>query len=179
MSKNDAKKANEESPTEVSETQEKTGLLTGRPSKYTAEYANKLLGILEKGHTVQEAAAQLKISRDTLYRWSKDHEEFGDALRTGKEWSEAANIAILRQGSLGQIPKFNPTGYAMLMNNCYGWSRNQEGQASINIQNMNVFQNQSKDQLLEFIQQTNDYLNDNGIKVLDLEPSEYTTEIKD
>ena len=112
-----------------------------RPTKYKKELAEQLLKILSKGLTKQEAAAELKISRDTLYRWAKEYEEFGEALKVGVEWSEAVNISILRQGALGQIPKFNPTAYALYMNNTFHWSReNSGGGNTVNIQNMNVLQ---------------------------------------
>ena len=112
----------------------------GRPSKYKKNLADELLDILEKGLTKAEAACKLKISRDTLYRWAKEHDEFGEALKVGTEWSEAENIEILRAGDLGQIPKFNPTAYALYMNNTFGWSKGEQAGTNINIQNMNVLQ---------------------------------------
>jgi hypothetical protein len=136
-----------------------------RPTKYDPKLADALLESLSKGLTKQEAAAELKISRDTMYRWAKEHSEFGNALRTGLEWSEAVNISILRQGALGKIPKFNPTAFALLMNNTFGWSKSQEGfvGTQININNMNVLQNKSNDELLKFIEEKQANLQQLGI----------------
>jgi DNA-binding XRE family transcriptional regulator len=136
-----------------------------RPTKYDPKLADALLESLSKGLTKQEAAAELRISRDTMYRWAKEHSEFGTALRTGLEWSEAVNISILRQGALGKIPKFNPTAFALLMNNTFGWSKSQEGfvGTQININNMNVLQNKSNDELLKFIEEKQANLQQLGI----------------
>jgi DNA-binding XRE family transcriptional regulator len=147
-----------------------------RPTKYEPKLADKLLEMMSQGLTKQEAAAELKISRDTMYRWAKEHKEFGESLKLGTEWSEAVNISILRQGALGKINKFNPTAFALLMNNAYGWSKSQEGfvnNTQININSMNILQSKSNEELLKFIEDKQVALQNMGVIEAD-----YTTYVE-
>jgi transposase-like protein len=130
-------------------------LVKGRPSKYKPEYAEKLLEFMATGASVMEAAAKLKISRDTLYRWAKEHTEFGDALQAGKEWSEAKNAEIIKAIALGQIQKASVPAYQMYMRNTAGWDKYAESGGvtqNISIGQMNLLQQKSVDELIEYIQ---------------------------
>lgn len=59
----------------------------GRPTKYTEDMPLHVAIYLElngkeqmKLPTVQGLAVYLNVNKDTLYAWSKEHEEFSDAL---------------------------------------------------------------------------------------------------
>ena len=143
----------------------------GRPSTYNSSYVQNFLEHAEKGLSIMEIASELKISRDTLYRWVKEHKDFGDVFKMGKEWSEAKNATIIKMIALGQIPKANVAAYQMYMRNTAGWDKFQnEGGASqtININNMNVLGDKSTTELLEYIKNTTEELGD----IIDVEALE-------
>lgn len=134
-----------------------------RPSTYKSKFSDDLREYLASGRSIVEAAKYLKISRDTLYRWAKEHKDFGEALNTGRDWGEASNIEVLRAGALGQIKGFNVAAHQMTMRNLYGWDKNTDqapGGMQINIANMNVLQSKSTSELLEHISNLKDDLCD-------------------
>ena len=56
----------------------------GRPSKYTEEIGQELLGLMANGYTVTEAADVLKIDRGTVYRWAESSPSFAALLARAK-----------------------------------------------------------------------------------------------
>ena len=137
---------------------------SGRPSTFSQEHTDKLMSCFEQGQSVMETAAELKISRDTLYRWVKEYPEFGNAFRLGKEMSEAKNATIIKMVGLGQIPKANVAALQMYMRNTAGWDKfsNVEGgvNQTININQMNVLHDKSTKELLEYIQSSAEEVKD-------------------
>jgi len=60
----------------------------GRPSKYEAEWKDKLIiiqGWAKDGLTNEQIANNIGISVKTLYEWQNKYSEFGEALKKGKE----------------------------------------------------------------------------------------------
>lgn len=59
----------------------------GRPQKITFDDAllSCIAALSKSGKTNNEIAAILGISKDTLYRYKKNHVGFSDSLKTGKE----------------------------------------------------------------------------------------------
>ena len=56
----------------------------GRPSKYSEEIGQELLGLMANGYTVTEAADVLKIDRGTVYRWAESNPSFASLLARAK-----------------------------------------------------------------------------------------------
>lgn len=56
----------------------------GRPSDYKPEYGREIINLMATGLSITAAAADLGFHRDTIYEWSKQHEEFSDALKLAR-----------------------------------------------------------------------------------------------
>ena len=60
----------------------------GRPSKYEAEWKDKLIiieGWAKDGLTNEQIAKNMGISVKTLYEWQNKYSEFSESLKKGKE----------------------------------------------------------------------------------------------
>lgn len=60
----------------------------GRPSRYEAEWEDKLIvirGWAREGLSDEQIAGNMGIAKSTLYEWKKRYPEFADALSKGKE----------------------------------------------------------------------------------------------
>jgi len=136
--------------------------MSGRPSEYNPTYSERFLEYAKQGLSIMEIAAKLEKSRDTIYRWAKEIQEFGDAFRMGKEWSEAKNAEMIKLMALGGIPKGNVAAYQMYMRNTAGWDKYADSNVSqtININQMNVLNQKSTKELLEYISNSAEDLKD-------------------
>jgi len=56
----------------------------GRPSKYKPEFCERMLEMAAEGCGMAEYAAEFGISRETLFDWRDQHEEFSTALTRAK-----------------------------------------------------------------------------------------------
>lgn len=66
----------------------------GRPSKYNDTMITTALQLMGEGASITEVAADIGVSKDTIYDWiNPDSEryivEFSDAIKKGKELSQA------------------------------------------------------------------------------------------
>ncbi len=57
----------------------------GRPTEYKAEFSEQARKWYERGATDDEVANLLGVSRQTVYRWRIQHEDFCYAAKIGKE----------------------------------------------------------------------------------------------
>lgn len=75
----------------------------GRPSKYIPEYAAqaKKLCLLKRGLKNAEIAAFFGVSTTTLDSWQKNHPEFKDALKEGRDFADAEVANSLYEQALG------------------------------------------------------------------------------
>ena len=66
----------------------------GRPTGYDVAYCEKVVEWGKLGKSITWMAAELLISKDTIYRWAKEHPEFSDALNVARalaqQWWEDA-----------------------------------------------------------------------------------------
>ena len=53
---------------------------TGRPSKYTPEIGEQILGLMANGMTLTEACDELKLYRSTVHRWAEKNPSFATIL---------------------------------------------------------------------------------------------------
>lgn len=72
---------------------------TGRPSKYKPEYCEAVEAWGKEGLSITEMAAELNVTRQTLYIWADQHPEFFDAFTRAKEfslswWERQARIGL-------------------------------------------------------------------------------------
>jgi hypothetical protein len=61
----------------------------GRPTLYDPEYCDLAIEHMSGGLSIAGLAGRLKVSRDTIYQWAQDHEEFSDALNEARAASAA------------------------------------------------------------------------------------------
>ena len=94
----------------------------GRPTKYKAEYCQKLVDFMAQGYSKEATAAHLDISKDTLYNWDKKHQAFSDAIREGEIKSRLFWEKTGMAGMLGKLPGFNATTWIFNMKNRHGWA---------------------------------------------------------
>lgn len=60
-----------------------------RPSKYKEEMGEVVIDMMSQGCGVMEVCAELKITKDTFYRWAKEKEAFSDAFKIGRQLCQA------------------------------------------------------------------------------------------
>jgi DNA-binding XRE family transcriptional regulator len=94
----------------------------GRPSIYTDDMPQRVIDLMAEGASITEVAAELGVSKDTLYRWEKDDtkQAFSDAIKRGRELSEAWWTGLGRLELYNG--KFNHVLWYMNMKNRFGWS---------------------------------------------------------
>ncbi len=93
---------------------------TGRPSKYNEQYHPDLIYWMSKaGLTDKQIAKELSIAESTLNLWKKDHQEFSESLKKGKEDPDDNVEVSLYQRALGYEHKedkiFNHNGKALIV----------------------------------------------------------------
>ena len=57
----------------------------GRPTKYKPEYAEQAYKLAREGFTDKKIAGFFKVRERTINNWKKDHAEFFQALKKGKD----------------------------------------------------------------------------------------------
>src|SRR5690348_14981726 len=73
----------------------------GRPSSYDPDYARQAAKLAELGATDQEVADFFEVDVRTIYRWKHDHDEFCQALKTGKTVADDRVERSLYQRAIG------------------------------------------------------------------------------
>lgn len=74
---------------------------TGRPSIYTPEHAKWAEKLARLGSTDEEMARALEIGLTTFYEWKQSKPDFSEALKKGKELSDAEVADRLFQRAMG------------------------------------------------------------------------------
>lgn len=74
----------------------------GRPTKYNPKYHNPWVrSLAREGLTAEEIAAELGISRATLFNWANEHEGFLDCLNQGRSLADSMVADSLYRKALG------------------------------------------------------------------------------
>lgn len=60
----------------------------GRPSKYDPKYCDEMIEFMAKGYTYTSFAGHIRVSRETLDAWAREHDEFSDAKRIAQAAAE-------------------------------------------------------------------------------------------
>lgn len=97
----------------------------GAPTKYTPKMCGKVIKIMKEGASLVEVAADLEISRETIYDWCNPESErfnvkFSDTIKKGVSLSEAWWERNGRENL--QNRDFNYTGWYMNMKNRFDWA---------------------------------------------------------
>jgi hypothetical protein len=92
----------------------------GRPSKYKKEYCSRAIELFSEGKSVIQIAAELNVSRDTVYEWQKVYPEFSDSIKKGMTKSEAYWEHLL-QGAAAGLVNVNSAALIFLLKNRFQW----------------------------------------------------------
>lgn len=105
------------------------------------------------GLTDTEVIAKWGISRSTFYRWKKEYPEFKEASEIGKNLYDSNMISLGRQGMLKMID-MDYRYWKDLSKNVHGLEDPKQlatNNTQINIEQMNVLNEQSNEELLMYI----------------------------
>ena len=87
-------------------------------SKYSPEMCDKIIEVASKGGHIPAMMLAIGVkSKDTWYRWIKDHPEFKEAVEFAKISNQAFMEDIGMRAIVGTIPNFNSPTYALVMHN--------------------------------------------------------------
>lgn len=73
----------------------------GRPTTYKPEYCSLLIDHMVQGYSFESFAATIECHRDTLYEWTKVHQEFSDAKKMGVDGGLLFWEKLARSGAMG------------------------------------------------------------------------------
>jgi len=73
----------------------------GRPTLYDSDYAVQAAAYCGRGATDDELAEKFGVNRSTIYRWKLEHEDFCNAVKTGKEIADERVERSLYQRATG------------------------------------------------------------------------------
>lgn len=152
-------------------------MTAGRPSTYKPgdvvepdyleSHPERLVSLLKEGRLDFHICTEFGISRDTFYRWKKEHPDFLKAYNIGAPACEAYWFKKIEEmASDGHDKGFKPT--IAVLNNKFGWGQ-EEGHrvtsnTQINIQgNVQVLQDKSTEELISLLKDDFSYLQNNNI----------------
>lgn len=73
----------------------------GRPTAYNPGFARQAAKLCELGATDDELADFFGVHRATIYRWKHEHDDFCDAVKTGKDVADERVERSLYQKATG------------------------------------------------------------------------------
>lgn len=125
----------------------------GAPTKYQPEFCDRIIREAEQGgHIPAMMAAIGCMSKDTWYRWKEEHPEFKEAVEAAELVSQAHYERLGYMGMTGQIPNFNATIFALIMNNKFkhDYSRSSNGPSTeITINTVNLPPEQFREKIAQ------------------------------
>jgi transposase-like protein len=109
----------------------------GRPTKYKKQYCSRVIELFSEGKSIVQIAAELDVSRDTIYQWQKEHPEFSDTIKKGMAKSEAYWEHLLQGGAAGLVT-INSAALIFLLKNRFHWKDRSEQEISGGLQLIRV-----------------------------------------
>lgn len=129
----------------------------GRPfgtGKYKEEYVTELLDLMSEGLLDCEIYAQWSITKETFYTWLREKSDLKEAYDQGIQICEAWWVGQMRRCFLERDDKGFKYCIA-IMNNKFGWEKGSKQSdqtvTNVTINQMNVLQNKSRTNLIDFI----------------------------
>ena len=142
--------------------------MPGPKRQFQPDYCNAICEVAAEGGHIPAMMLRIGIrSKDTWYRWQREYPEFKEAV----EWAEIISQAYLEKvglkGMMGEIPGFNSTTYALIMNNKFGqeYKRNPNGSGSTEINITNNTMNLTSEQVQQKIAQKLEKLKSLGVDI--------------
>lgn len=130
-------------------------MAAGRPSVYKDTYPDELVDLMALGRLDVQIYAKWDVSKDTFYRWLNEKPELREAHNRGLAKCEAWYICKAQEAlEAGDDKGFKY--FISLMNNKFGWEKGSKGEGNtttnnIQIGSMNVLQQKSRTDLLDYI----------------------------
>jgi Spy/CpxP family protein refolding chaperone len=126
----------------------------GRPADYRPEYCAQVYKFMAAGMSKTQAMAQLGISKKTFYKWKKDFPEFEEAIDRGEVQFDAHHEELGVDGMM-KTRDIEYQFWKDLGKYRNGWSEKPSSVATtntqINIEQMNVLNDMSNEELLALI----------------------------
>lgn len=123
-------------------------------TKYSPERCRQITTMMAAGMSQVEARAAMEVSKTTFHRWRKEYPEFQEAYELGKDLAEQNHISLGKSAMMGDI-KVDFKFWKELGKYCHGWTDKSGGGATnntqINIDQMNVLQDKSNEELIDYI----------------------------
>ncbi len=91
----------------------------GRPKLYRPGMCKTAIEVLSAGRSIAALAAELQVSKDTIYEWKKQYTEFSDAIARGL----AAAEMVWEEKRRDDV---HPHIWALTMKNRFKWTDRQE-----------------------------------------------------
>lgn len=101
----------------------------GTPNKYRPEMCQKAIEVLSGGESIVAVAAELGVSRVTVYEWKDTHPEFNAAINIGLAHGQRKWEAIGKQGITGGYERFSATAWMFTMKNRFREDYREEKEA--------------------------------------------------
>jgi len=73
----------------------------GRPTDYEPKYVELAFWMAQAGLTDKQMAEEMGIAESTFYEWKKEHPEFSESIRAGKDTPDSAVEAALFRKAKG------------------------------------------------------------------------------
>ena len=88
---------------------------------YTKQVPEMVLAFLKKGYSRDVISAHLGITRNTLFKWEKEHPALAQAIEDGTVHSQLFWETLGIRAVQGRIKGFNATAWIFNMKNRFGW----------------------------------------------------------
>lgn len=82
---------------------------------YNETYCTKAIAVLSNGESLVAVAAELGVSRQTVYEWKVKHPEFNEAVQIGLARSQRYWERMGHDGTIGYNKDFSATPWVFTM----------------------------------------------------------------
>jgi len=140
----------------------------GPKPQFKPEYCGNIVEVAMEGGHIPAMMLSIGIrSKDTWYRWQREYPEFKEAVEWAEIVSQATYESLGLKGLKGEIPNFNSSTYALIMNNKFGldYKRNPNGAGGTEINITNNTLNLTSEQVQQKIAQKLEKLKSLGVDI--------------
>lgn len=92
--------------------------------RYKDAYAEQLIELMGSGMLDCEIYWKWRISKNTFYRWIREHDDFREAFEIGSAGCETYWAEWGKKGMRGEIKGFSFNAWIAFMNNKFKWAKN-------------------------------------------------------
>lgn len=89
--------------------------------RYKVEYCDMLIHHMAHGLSLEAFGGKIRVSRQTLYNWMRNFEEFKEAKAIGDACLQLYFETLSNEAMRGEVESFNATVWIFKMKNLCGW----------------------------------------------------------